>query len=98
MITSADREAIAAPAQDAFASIPHLDAVTGPAHSATDFALAWSGLSGVETVAGMRFRIHETCAACEPELPTASGRLRLITGDYRLTTQRAASSKTQRAA
>jgi GNAT superfamily N-acetyltransferase len=76
VITRSDRDAIAALAQDAFDAIPQAEAATGPAQSATDFALAWSRLSGIEPIAGMRFRIHETRTLQEQALPSVPGRFR----------------------
>jgi predicted GNAT family acetyltransferase len=76
VITRANREPIAALARDAFDAVPHLDGVTGPARSAGDFALAWSGMSGVEPTLAMRLRIHETRKVVDPDLPAAQGHLR----------------------
>ena len=80
VITRSDRDATDALAQDAFDAIPQVEAVTGPAQSAMDFALAWSRLSGIEPVAGMRFRIHETRTAPEEVLPAVPGRFRPAIG------------------
>src|ERR1700704_4191835 len=58
LLTRANREPIAALAQDVFALVPGLDGITGPERSATDFAGAWSQLSGTQPRLGMRMRIH----------------------------------------
>jgi hypothetical protein len=79
VITRANREPIAALARDVFDAVPQLDGVTGPSRSADDFSLAWSRLSGVEPVPGMRLRIHETRKVVEPDLPSTSGRFRAAT-------------------
>ena len=73
IITRANREPIAALARDVFEAIPHLDGVTGPSRSADDFSLAWSKLSGVEPVLGMRLRIHETRKVVDSNLPAPAG-------------------------
>ena len=69
VITRANREPIAALARDVFEAVPQLDGVTGPSRSADDFSLAWSKLSGVEPVLGMRLRIHETRKVVDSDLP-----------------------------
>src|SRR5688572_6055924 len=76
IITRANREPIAALARDVFEAVPHLEGVTGPSRSADDFSLAWSKLSGVEPVLGMRLRIHETRKVVETGLPSAPGYFR----------------------
>lgn len=80
VITSAGQEAIDVLAQDVFDAIPQVGAVTGPARSAADFAVAWSRRSGFEPIAGMRFRIHEVRALQEPAPRSASGRFRPALG------------------
>src|SRR5688572_3452205 len=80
VITRATREPIAALARDVFDVIPHVDGVTGPSRSADDFALAWSTLSGVEPVLGMRLRIHETRNVVDSNLPTSPGHFRPARG------------------
>lgn len=81
VITRADREPIAALARDVFEAIPHVEGVTGPSRSAGDFALAWSKLSGVEPVLGMRLRIHETRKVVDSDLPTPPGHFRPASPD-----------------
>ncbi len=77
VITRANREPIAALARDVFEAVPQLDGVTGPSRSADDFSLAWSKLSGVEPVLGMRLRIHETRKVVDSDRPSPPGRFRL---------------------
>jgi predicted GNAT family acetyltransferase len=79
VITRANREPIAALAEDAFAAVPDLDGVTGPSRSAGDFALAWGRLSGIGPTPGMRLRIHETRRVLDSDLPEPPGRLRQAT-------------------
>jgi uncharacterized protein len=79
VITRANREPIAALARDVFEAIPALDGVTGPSRSAEDFSHAWSRLSGVSPVPGMRLRIHETRKVAESNLPSAPGHFRAAT-------------------
>lgn len=76
VITRASREPIAALARDVFDAVPQLDCVTGPSRSADDFSLAWSKLSGVEPVLGMRLRIHETRKVVDSGLSSAPGHFR----------------------
>lgn len=76
IITRANREPIAALARDVFQAVPQLSGVTGPSRSVDDFSLAWSKLSGVEAVLGMRLRIHETRKVVDSDLPAAHGRFR----------------------
>lgn len=76
VITRANREPIAALARDVFEAVPQLDGVTGPSRSADDFALAWSRLSGVEPMLGMRLRIHETRKVVDSDLPSPPGHFR----------------------
>ncbi|MSO56657.1 MAG: GNAT family N-acetyltransferase [Acidobacteria bacterium] len=76
VITRANREPIVALAKDVFDTIPQVDGVTGPARSASDFALAWSTLSGVDPIVGMRLRIHETRKVVESDLPAPPGQFR----------------------
>lgn len=76
VITRANREPIAALACDVFEAVPQLNCVTGPSRSADDFSLAWSKLSGVEPVLGMRLRIHETRKVVDSDLPSATGHFR----------------------
>ncbi|HEY0284082.1 MAG TPA: GNAT family N-acetyltransferase [Vicinamibacterales bacterium] len=76
VITRANREPIAALARDVFEAIPQLDGVTGPSRSADDFSLAWSKLSGVEPVLGMRLRIHETRKVVDSDRPSPPGHFR----------------------
>ena len=76
VITRANREPIAALARNAFESIPDLEGVTGPSRSADDFALAWSKLSSVEPVLGMRLRIHETRRVVDSDLGPPPGHFR----------------------
>ena len=76
VITRANREPIAALARHMYATLPGLDAVTGPSRSADDFALAWRRLSGIEPTLGMRMRIHETRRVVDAGLPMPSGRFR----------------------
>ena len=80
VITRSNRDAIAALARDAFDASPQVQAVTGPAQSATDFALAWSRLSGIAPIDGMRLRIHETRRLREQALPSVPGRFRPAMG------------------
>jgi len=79
LISRANREPIAALARDVFEAVPQLDGVTGPSRSADDFSLAWSKLSGVEPVLGMRLRIHETRKVVEPGHSSPPGHLRPAT-------------------
>jgi uncharacterized protein len=79
VVTRANREPIVALAKDAFQAVPTIEGVTGPDRSATDFALAWSQLSGVEATPGMRLRIHETRRVNEAGLRTPPGRFRPAT-------------------
>ena len=79
VITRANREPIAALAKDAYDTIPDAEGVTGPARSASDFALAWSRLSGVEPTLGMRLRIHETRKVVDSGFPPPPGRFRPAT-------------------
>ena len=76
VITRANREPIAALARNVFEAIPHLDGVTGPSRSVDDFSLAWSRLSGVEPVLGMRLRIHETRKVVDSDFPSPPGHFR----------------------
>jgi predicted GNAT family acetyltransferase len=76
VITRANREPIVALAKDVFDAIPQVDGVTGPARSASDFALAWSKLSGADPIEGMRLRIHETRKVVESDLPAPPGQFR----------------------
>ena len=76
VITRANREPIAALARDAFESIPDLEGVTGPTRSVDDFALAWSKLSNVQPLLGMRLRIHETRKIIDSDLPPPPGQFR----------------------
>lgn len=79
VITRANREPVATLAKDVFEAIPTVDGVSGPARSAADFALAWSKLSGVEPILGMRLRIHETRKVVDSDLPRPPGVLRAAT-------------------
>ena len=79
LLTRANREPVAALAKDVFEAIPKVEGVTGPARSASDFAMAWSKLSGAEPVLGMRLRIHETRKVVESDLPSPPGRFREAT-------------------
>jgi predicted GNAT family acetyltransferase len=76
IITRANREPIAALARGVFQAVPQLSGVTGPSRSVDDFTLAWSKLSGVEAVLGMRLRIHETRKVVDSDLPAAPGHFR----------------------
>jgi predicted GNAT family acetyltransferase len=76
LLTRASREPIAALAQDAFAAVPGVEAITGPDSSAADFAAAWSKLSGVQPRIGMRMRIHETRIVSSSGLPSPAGAIR----------------------
>jgi predicted GNAT family acetyltransferase len=76
VITRANRAPIAALARDVFEAVPHLNGVTGPSRSVDDFSLAWSKLSGIEPVLGMRLRIHETRRVVDSDLPSAAGHFR----------------------
>jgi predicted GNAT family acetyltransferase len=87
LLTRANREPIAALAQDAFTTVPEVDGITGPHRSAGDFASVWSNLSGGQSRIGMRMRIHETRVVSPPGLPTAAGAIRLANeGDQELVT------------
>jgi hypothetical protein len=79
LITRANREPIAALAKDVFEAVPRIDGVTGPARSASDFALAWSKLAGMEPTLGMRLRIHETRKVADSDLPRPPGHFREAT-------------------
>ncbi len=79
VITRANREPVVALAKDVFEAIPEVDGVTGPARSASDFALAWSKLSGVEPILGMRMRIHETRKVVDSDRPGPPGEFREAT-------------------
>ena len=79
VITRAAREAIAALATNVFAAMPHVEGVTGPAQSVSDFALAWSKLSGVEPRLGTRLRIHETRQVVDSDPKSPPGRFRPAT-------------------
>ena len=81
VITRANREPIAALAQDLFETIPDLEGVTGPSRSAGDFALAWRKLSDIEPRLGMQLRIHETRKVVDSSLPAPAGRFRQATPD-----------------
>lgn len=88
VITRANREPIAALARDVFEVVPQLEGVTGPSRSADDFSLAWSKLSRVEPVLGMRLRIHETRKVVDSDVPPAPGRFRpAAAADLNLLTQ-----------
>ena len=76
VITRANREPIVALAEDAFSVAPDIEGVTGPARSATDFAVAWRRLTGTEPTLGMRMRIHEIRTVTESELPAPAGHFR----------------------
>lgn len=76
VITRANCETIAALARDVFDAVPELDGVTGPSRSADDFSLAWSKLSGVDPVLGMRLRIHEARKVIDSDLSAPPGRFR----------------------
>jgi predicted GNAT family acetyltransferase len=76
VITRANRDPIAALARDVFEAIPDVEGVTGPSRSASDFALAWNKVSGVEPVLGMRLRIHETRRVVDSDLPMPPGHFR----------------------
>lgn len=76
VITRANREPIAALANDIFDAVPQLDGVTGPARSAGDFAMAWSRLSGVEPRLAMRLRIHEARKVADSGVPAPPGHFR----------------------
>jgi predicted GNAT family acetyltransferase len=87
VVTRANREPIGSLAQDAFEAVPTMEGVTGPARSATDFAFAWSKLSGIEPRAGMRLRIHETRAVNDAVQRVPNGRFRAAEiGDLELLT------------
>jgi hypothetical protein len=65
--------------------VPTIEGVTGPDRSSTDFALAWSAFSGIDTRPGMRLRIHETRGVNDAGLGECGGRLRIATaGDLAL--------------
>jgi uncharacterized protein len=81
LITRANREPIVALAHDIFEARPEVDGITGPDRSATDFATAWTKLSGVQPRIGMRLRIHETCAVTDSGLPKPLGTLRQATNE-----------------
>jgi predicted GNAT family acetyltransferase len=83
VITRANREPIEELAQDVFQAVPALEGVTGPSRSATDFAMAWSKLSGTEPTPGIRLRIHETRKVVDPDRPQPSGRFRQATANDR---------------
>ena len=83
VITRANREPIAALAQDLFETVPDLEGVTGPSRSAGDFALAWRKLSDIEPRLGMQLRIHETRKIVDAGLPAPAGRFRQATPDDR---------------
>jgi predicted GNAT family acetyltransferase len=76
MLTRANREPIAALAQDAYTAVPEVDGITGPHRSAGDFAAVWSTLSGVQPRIGMRMRIHEARMVAPSALPQAVGAIR----------------------
>jgi predicted GNAT family acetyltransferase len=79
VLTRANREPIVALAKDAYQAVPTIEGVTGPDRSATDFALAWSKLSGVAPALAMRLRIHETRRVNESALGSPTGRFRAAT-------------------
>jgi predicted GNAT family acetyltransferase len=79
VLTRANREPVVALANDAYDAVPMIEGVTGPDRSSTDFALAWSKLSGVAARPGMRLRIHETRGMNEDALRDFSGLLRVAT-------------------
>jgi predicted GNAT family acetyltransferase len=81
VITRANREPVAELARDAYEAIPDADGVTGPARSASDFALAWSRLSGAEPALGMRLRIHETRKVVDTGLSAPPGCFRAARPD-----------------
>ncbi len=76
IITRANREPIAALARDVFEAVPRLVGVTGPSRSVDDFSIAWSALSGVEALPGMRLRIHETRKVADSDTSSAPGHFR----------------------
>ena len=76
IVTRSTREPIVALATDAFAAVPTVTGVTGPARSASDFALAWSRLSGIDPTPGMRLRICESRGVTKPDGPMPFGLLR----------------------
>jgi uncharacterized protein len=80
IVTRAGRDAMSALAADAFAAVPDAAGVTGPARSASDFALAWSRLSGIEPTPGMRLRIYETRGVKTSEKPEPVGAFRRANG------------------
>jgi hypothetical protein len=87
VITRANRDPIAALARDVFEAVPGLEGVTGPSRSTDDFALAWSRLSGVEPMLGMRLRIHEARKIIDSARQPAPGRFRpAATADLQLLT------------
>ena len=79
VITRADQETIVCLANDAHLAARDIDGVTGPARSASHFALAWSRLSGARAVPGMRLRIHEIRNVLDPGAPPPTGRFRVAT-------------------
>lgn len=81
LITRANREPIAALAQDAFSLAPDLEGITGPDRSAGDFATAWSKLTGVPARISMRMRIHETRKVSDAGVRAVAGALRPATED-----------------
>ena len=87
VVTRANREPMVALAADAFEAAPNIEGVTGPERSATDFAMAWSRLSGVEPTLGMRLRIHETRTVTDSGHRAVSGEFRPANdGDLELLT------------
>ena len=81
LLTRANREPIAALAEDAFAAVPEVEGITGPDRSAGDFAAAWSKLSGVPPRISMRMRIHETRKVSDAGVRVLAGALRPATQD-----------------
>ena len=77
LLTRANRAPITALAEDAFAAVPDLEGITGPARSAADFAAAWGELSGAQPRVGMQMRIHEIRTILASQLPAPSGSIRL---------------------
>ena len=83
VLTRANREPIVALAKDAYQAVPTIEGVTGPERSATDFAMAWSKLSGVAPALAMRLRIHETRRVNETALGSPTGMFRAATASDR---------------
>lgn len=77
LITDGTADGTAALAADAYAALGRLPGVTGPRAAAAGFVKAWLALAGGRADVSMRQRLHKL-DRINPDLPTVSGRLRLV--------------------